>query len=400
MLHFKEYYPLAKQVILNVNYRCAGNILEVAAALIRENKNRFAKDPEAFREAGERVELIHTKERSEEYEILIRSIKEQMKQGISITDMAILYRKSADMEGMLRALDQAEIPYRKRELVKCLHQSFIAEDIRSYVRYITGDHSRQVFLKIMNKPFRYLYRDHLKAASYAPDNTLLRKFIIHDSKEQKRNMALEKLVRDVAVLKRMPPYLFCNYLRKGLGYDKYLADLSAMGQDKTQGQIKEKLREYKAELDQLMETMKDFRTLEEWLSFSQEEKDKAGEQKQVMVEQEGIRLITYHSSKGLEFDVVFLPDLNEGVVPHSKAIRPESLEEERRMLYVAMTRAKKKLYLLYADTAVVGTGDKGHRLLPSRFLSGLDQSSSSKSILSRYSSNASAAASYSASSSI
>jgi DNA helicase-2/ATP-dependent DNA helicase PcrA len=156
----------------------------------------------------------------------------------------------------------------------------------------------------------------------------------------------------------LTPFAAVNYIRKGVGYDEYV---------KKQGV--EKGKNYSRDIDQLnelLELSKGFETLKEWLEhienypiiMEQQNRQRVNERNE-----DAVNIVTMHASKGLEWKVVILPDVNEGVVPHNKAVTDEEIEEERRMFYVAMTRAKENLFIFYIEEK----GKTGN-ILPSRFI--------------------------------
>jgi DNA helicase-2/ATP-dependent DNA helicase PcrA len=149
---------------------------------------------------------------------------------------------------------------------------------------------------------------------------------------------LEQLEYDLSILGRMSPYAAVNYIRRGIGYEDYLKEYAE--------QRRIKVDELLDVLDELQESARSFKTYEQWFSYMEEYKEElknlAAKQKE---QKDSITIATMHSSKGLEFDVVFIVDANEGITPHKKAVLASDIEEERRLFYVAMTRAKELLYI-------------------------------------------------------
>ena len=153
----------------------------------------------------------------------------------------------------------------------------------------------------------------------------------------------------------MSPFAAVNYIRKGMGYEEFLS--------KQHEENKKALTEDRKILDDLQERAKGFDTIPEWLTHITHYDENMVEAKNR--EDDAVHIVTMHASKGLEWPVVILPDCNEGVVPHKKAKTQEEIEEERRMFFVAMTRAKENLFLFYVqETDKKKTGD----ILPSRFI--------------------------------
>ena len=158
------------------------------------------------------------------------------------------------------------------------------------------------------------------------------------------------------MMENKTPFAALQYIRKRIGYDEYLREWA-----KTRRVGEEDLFEI---LEQIQESTKDFQTMEEWFRYTDEYGRNLREQQRRKSDEnrEGISLMTMHSAKGLEFDTVFILGANEGVTPYKKAKLEEEIEEERRMFYVAMTRAKEKLVITYVKTK------NGKDADPSRFV--------------------------------
>ena len=139
----------------------------------------------------------------------------------------------------------------------------------------------------------------------------------------------------------MTPYGAINYIRYGIGYEEYLKDYASYR--------KIKVDDLYEVMEELAESAKGYKSFGEWFAHISDYTDKLKEQaKKQDIEKKGVTVSTLHSIKGLEFDRVFLMDVNEGTIPYHKAVSDSSIEEERRLFYVGMTRARKELYILYA----------------------------------------------------
>ena len=151
---------------------------------------------------------------------------------------------------------------------------------------------------------------------------------------------IDKLEMDLYLLKKMEPYAAITYIRNGIGYEEYLAEYASFRRMNP-----DDLTEI---LDQIQESAKDYHTTEEWFSYIEDYGEELKKQMEAgrRNDKEGVTLTTMHSAKGLEYEVVFVMDVNEGVTPHKKAVKEADLEEERRLTYVAVTRAKEKLLLI------------------------------------------------------
>jgi len=193
------------------------------------------------------------------------------------------------------------------------------------------------FVPVMNKPVRYINRNMILKSEV--DLTLLKG--MYKDKEYVVS-AIKKLEYDLRMIKNMDLFSAFNYFRKVIGYDEYI---NKQYQNDSKG-----LQENRDILGILQQKMKEFDSIESLENHAMQMQDIQDKNVNTVIEDNGLYLMTYHASKGLEFDAVFLPLLIEGEIPSKNSITLEEIEEERRMLYVAMTRAKKKLTLSYTSS--------------------------------------------------
>ena len=360
MLNFQKDYPNAKQVLLNVNYRSRRDIVETAGRLIAHNKTRFSKQVETNNPMTGGVKIYPFSSKQQQAKntaLLIRQYMEQ--EGARYSDIAILYRTGSHMVNTAQCLIQEGIPFQMKEKPKNIYKSPIALDLTAYLRYALYEDSVSDFFRIMNSPVRYIRRSSVPLKPFSMQELLN---ACRQEDYVVRNIV--QLYDDLHFIKGLSPYAAVNFIRKGAGYDGHIQkQCQKRGVDS-----KEKL----AELDALQELAKEFVTIEEWLSHiacydavlqnAVSQNAASGSKKDTG---DAVSLVTMHASKGLEWKVVILPDVNEGVVPHKKAVTDAELEEERRMFYVAMTRAKERLFLFYIEEKEAGN------FLPSRFLNEL-----------------------------
>jgi DNA helicase-2/ATP-dependent DNA helicase PcrA len=170
-----------------------------------------------------------------------------------------------------------------------------------------------------------------------------------------------QMYEDLRFIKTLKPFAAVNYIRKRVGYDEYLKKQGIENRKNISGDMEQ--------LDELLELSKGFETLKEWLEHIENYPlimEEQSRQKQRETKQDAVNLVTIHAAKGLEWKVVIVPDVNEGVIPHNKAVTDEEIEEERRLFYVAMTRAKENLFIFYIKEKA---GDSSREAsLPSRFI--------------------------------
>lgn len=336
MLHFPEDYPDAKTELLACNYRSASTIVELSQKVISKNLRRYKKELFADKMGGKPV-TIQVFEDGKQEELYVKSqVKELLKKGIPYEEMAVLYRTNSGARFLVETLMQYQIPFCMRDTLPNLYEHWIAQDVISYIRIAMGERSRREFLRIMNRPNRYFSRGALDDAQVSFEG--LRWFY-----EEKDWMCdrIDKLEEDLNTLKRMTPYGAINYIRYGIGYEEYLKEYA--------GYRKIKAEELFEVMEELASSAKNFKSFSEWFVHIEEYTQQLKEQaKKQVSEKKGITISTLHSIKGLEFDAVFLMDVNEGSLPYHKAVTESSIEEERRLFYVGITRARKFLWILYA----------------------------------------------------
>ena len=368
MFQFGRDYPHAGRIVLGINYRSTGNIVNNSLKVIRNNEKRFEKQLSAARERGECLHVQELKDPNEEAQYVADQIERRIEEGGKAEDIAVLFRIHTDARPLAEELIERHIPFQMREHLPNLYNHFIAKDIQAYFRLSQGGRSRSDFLAVMNRPKRYIGRDSLQGSEVSFEQ--IRTFYCDKDWMMDR---IDQFEWDVKMLSRMAPYAAIQYVRKRIGYDDFLKDYAY-----THKVERSDLNEVLLELE---EAAKPFESIEDWFRHIEEytEALKAKERRR-NVQQEGVRLMTLHASKGLEFDTVFLIGANEGRIPYSKAKTDPEIEEERRLFYVGMTRAKNLLRICYVKTK------NGKEISPSRFVDELleddrmDHSMSSRSI--------------------
>lgn len=335
MLGFKKDYPDTKEILLDVNYRSTKAIVNGAARVIRHNVNRYPKQIITTNEQGETVHIQEVRHPIEESKYVVSQIQEAKKRGIPSSEIAVLFRTNVEVRALAETFMEYNMPFRMKERMPNLYEHFIAQDLTTYLKMALGDRSRKSFLAIMNRPNRYIGRDSVEGTTISFES--LRKFYCDKDWMLDR---IDQLEVDFRILKNMAPYGAIQYIRKHIGYDEFLKEYAAFRKINMED-LKEVLRE-------IEERAKAFRTIEEWFTHIEEYSEELKRQSQQKeTDPEAITFMTMHGSKGLEFDLVFIIGANETITPYKKAETKEEVEEERRMFYVAMTRARKKLIISY-----------------------------------------------------
>ena len=350
MFRFGKDYPGAEQILLDVNYRSTSNIVSNSLKVIGNNLKRFDKKIETVRDKGDFLHVQELKDPNEEAQYVADVIEKQVESGVPAEDMAVLFRIHTDARPVAEELIRRKMPFQMREYLPNLYDHFIAKDIQAYFRLATGQISRGDLLRVMNRPKRYIGRDSLSGGAASFEE--IRNFYCDKDWMLDR---IDQFEWDVKMLARMAPYAAIQYVRKRIGYDDFLKDYAYTNKIERSA-----LNEVLAEIE---EAARPYAAVEEWFTHIGEytealkKKERAKE-----TYREGVRLMTLHAAKGLEFDTVLLIGANEGRMPYKKAVSEKAEEEERRLFYVGMTRAKNVLRICYVKEK------NGKETAPSRFV--------------------------------
>ena len=343
----EEFQPVTK-IQLDKNFRSTTGIVESSKKVISENKNRFTKEIQGHNPEQTGLYLHSFELKKEMYEFAFETF--QKAQMADLSNYAIIYRTNQELRSMAYKLRQKDIPYQSKEDQKSIFDEDWYLDVEAYMRLGMGCKDRQYALRVANKPNRFIKRDQLVNFAYLP----------------------EPLGQQVKHIGTMRPYLAMKYIWSGIGYGRWLE--RQLGTDTDQWD------DINEQLEEITQELKEYANLEEWLRHVEEDRALQASMQREGVRREknrkktaqengaqteasqGVHLLTMHASKGLEFDTVFLLDVNKGKVPKGAKLTAEELEEERRLFYVAMTRAKKQLHICYVK------GERDHTLQPSVFI--------------------------------
>ncbi|MST80998.1 ATP-dependent helicase [Bilifractor porci] len=332
MLRFPKEFPGCQTVTLDRNYRSTPEILETAGKLIAVNRKRFPKTIHAVRGHGEPVRLEIFSNPRKECIHLAREIRREKESGTDFDKIAVLVRTNSGCREAVEQMMAWQIPFSVREMLPCIYDHWIAQTLFAYMRLGAGSRKRTDFLRIYNRPNRYFSRD----AFLAPEISFDSLFRYYQDKAWMMKRAA-KLEDDIHVLGRLAPYGQVIYIRREIGLDDYVKEYAG-----ERGIPEEELLQV---LDELSESARNYPTWDAWQKGIEEYREKLQAQGQKGKEASGVCLSTLHAAKGMEYDSVYILDVNEGVIPYHKAVLDADLEEERRMLYVGMTRARLRLHL-------------------------------------------------------
>ncbi|MCR5558569.1 MAG: ATP-dependent helicase [Butyrivibrio sp.] len=334
---YRDFFP--KIISLDTNYRCGKVILDTAMRLIEENTVRYKKVLRADNSNGKGF-LIPRRYTSKKHQssAIVSFLKSHKD---SYDRIAFIFRTNQEAYSLASVLKAEGIPTNLEGNAKEFYESPAVKLCIDYLSFACVEKSRELFFRIMNKPLRYISRE--CAQQEVVSECKVKSYYRGNSKMQK---VIDKFFRQVGIIAKMRPTLSVRFLRNELGIDTlYPGEIDA--------------------LNELSEKTVMFESNKELIGFIKKAIDESGQEvknKGVRNKKDCVKLMTMHGSKGLEFDIVWLPNLNEGIIPSRSSITKEQIEEERRMLYVGMTRAKTALVMSYL------TGSSENPMLPSRFL--------------------------------
>lgn len=347
MLGFQDDFKNAKRIDMGINYRSTQSVVDIANVCIKRNKRRFDKDFVSYRgvEKGQngKVEYKPKKDKAEELKEMIVEIKNRHKDGVPYKDMAILFRTNKQVNAIAEALSNEKIPYNSSEKEKSVFESWIFQDIKAYIELSLGIDTNYNLRKVLNHPNRYLQSQRFMDCDYSLAG--LRHSIQYLRRQGVPNWQYEAAEESIELLNK---YFGIGKLTlssspmevyeglTAINYMKYLKDSAKFRN--------EELSSYMDDYNILKAIAGKFNTIEKWLDYAKKNIMLVRERNKKR-DKNGIVIMTMHSAKGLEWDSVFLTGISKGIVPSNKAKDEEDIAEERRIFYVAMTRAKDYLYI-------------------------------------------------------
>ena len=342
LLQFEEYFNKTEKIVLDINYRSQKEIIDISNKLIQKNISRYDKTIKCHRGEGGSVNYITPKDSEDEAIQIGKEILEEIKKDfVEYSDFAIIYRTNIQARALVDVFMDMRIPFTIKDSIVTIYDHWAARDILSYLKISVRQNTNEDWIRIINKPFRYISRDNLNQIKEDKDfiNALITKCNLHP----KQVKTINDLDIDIGYLKHQCPKDAISYIRTTLEYDKYILDYCTNRKIKTNGLIEI--------LNEIESSASNFETIEEYLIHIDKVKEELT-QNHNKKEMDGVVFTTMHSAKGLEFRYVYIIGINEGTMPHEKSYdvddedkKAEQIEEERRLMYVGMTRAEDKLTL-------------------------------------------------------
>ena len=338
MLGFEKAYPKARKVVLDINYRSRAPIVEASLKLISHNSQRFEKKIRTYAASQKRdatVQYYLWESQQQEGEAIIGQILKGCREGHCYNDFAVLFRTNTQPRLFMSQLMAYNIPFRTRDNIPNIYEHWVTRDILAYLRLAQGSRSRRDILQVMNRPKRYLSRESLEGREIAFDAWAE---YFYEKEQPWVAERIEQLEGDLRVLSRTSPFAAVNYIRMGMGYEGFLKEYAQYRRINADALLDV--------LDELQDGARAYKTYEDWFAHMEAYTEEMTRQKKQQEQlADCISLATLHSAKGLEYPIVHILDVNEGLMPYKKAVLDADLEEERRMFYVGVTRAKERLSL-------------------------------------------------------
>ena len=353
LLEFEEYFSNTKKITterfriisrraLNrvSGYRSKGEIINIANRLIEKNTNRYEKVIKCGQGNGAKVNYISPEDSEEEAVYIAKDIKNKVQEDYTeYTDFAVIYRTNIQSRALVDVFMDMRIPFVVKDSIVTIYDHWAAQDILAYLRIGVNPNSNKDWIRIINKPFRYISKDNLNLIKDEPDfiNSLINKCDLHP----KQVKTINDLDIDISYVKGLNPKNAISYIRTTLDYDRYILDYCTNRKIKTNGLIEI--------LNELESSATNFKTIQEYLEHIERVKSEIVDNKNNK-ETDGVIFTTMHSAKGLEFKNVYIIGANEGTIPHEKSYeiddeekKNDQIEEERRLMYVAITRAEENI---------------------------------------------------------
>lgn len=371
ILEFERNYPGAKTILLEQNYRSTQEILDVSYSIISKNINRKEKKLFSNKGSGEGIIVYEAADEKGEAEFIVSEVaKSNTQKNVKLKDIAILYRTNAQSRSIEETFLRYNVPYRIVGGIKFYMRKEV-KDITAYLRFIQNQDDRLSFERIINVPKRGIGKTtFVKIVDVAKKEKInmieaITKFE-YSNIAKKRMESLMDFAKTIKVCEKKMSEMkishFLDFLLKAIKYKEHIIDGTEEGDMRWENVL---------ELFTAIEKYDKFPTGEAVKLFL-EEVALATDLDNIDDNQDAVTLMTLHSAKGLEYDTVFIIGLEEGLLPHSMSLdNPSEMEEERRLCYVGITRAKNKVHLIFARVRrIFGSSQANY---PSRFISDIPE---------------------------
>ena len=353
ILQFERFFPNPKVIRLEENYRSTQAVLEVANSLIRHNTGRREKKLRPTISGGDLVRLVSMPGDQEEAEWIVSEIVAQREEGRVLEDFAILFRTNGQIRKMEEVLREAKIPYRMVG-AQSFYDRKEVRDILSYIQVLNQPELDIPLLRVLNTPPRGIGNTTSMAAldwSRDENQSIWETLIDENFLTQVSSKVMNSIHAFTGRVEKARRDLI-DGMHAGVVMDEWLREMEfdewLMRQCKTDKEKDVRSEGVSTTIASLTEAIKKGKSLSDFLDQTALDAEKEDD----LEKRSGVTLITLHAAKGLEYPVVYLVGLEEGILPHKRSIEEGTRDEERRLLYVGITRAQVKMTMTYCATRV------------------------------------------------
>ncbi|KAB3534478.1 ATP-dependent helicase [Alkaliphilus pronyensis] len=347
ILNFNRIFPNTKRITIDSNYRSQKHIIDAANMLISKNKFRVEKKMECINENLQPLEFYSPANRVEENRLVVEIIADAISRGYSYSDIAVIYRTNLQANGIIDTLIESNLPFVCNDNIDNIFDHWVSRDIISYIRASYNQLDTQSIISIINRPTRYITKKSIKEASqYHKD--LITALRVKGGLLPYQLKLINELEVAFKSIRNMKLKDAIGYIRKVVGYDQYISSYCQEKNIPSNGLFDT--------LDELEEACKKYEDVESLYRGINTLKNESIKPLKNNKDNNCISLLTMHSAKGLEYGVVIIIGAIEAITPHKRSIdSSELLEEERRLFYVAITRAKEQLHIISPKTRYEAT---------------------------------------------
>ncbi len=367
VLKFRQEFKDCKLILLEENYRSTNNILNIANNVISNNKSRIVKNLFTSNKTAIKPKYFEAESSYDEERYIVNQIKELLRQGYEYKDFAIMYRSNYLSRSLEETLNKFSLPYELYGGVSFFQRKEI-KDICAYLRLIINHNDDYSFERIVNEPKRKIGPAMIEKLKEIKNNFNVSLFESINFISTSGN-GYNNLVDFKFCILELEEYLFdpvnstisiIDEILERTGYKKMLKESGEDGEDRLDNvlELKSHIKQYEIDYSEMSRReLFEFMLQNMTLMTDMDNKDPNSDR---------IKLMTYHQAKGLEFKVVFMIALEEGIFPNANVIDEGEIEEERRICYVGITRAKERLYLTYSQNRFLFGHKEMHQI--SRFI--------------------------------
>ncbi|MDR0880061.1 MAG: ATP-dependent helicase [Clostridioides sp.] len=340
LLEFEKYFEGSNRIVLDINYRSNSEIITAGNNLIGHNVNRYDKSIKPYLGMGGRVAFIEPKDSEEEANYIVNDINKKVSSGeAEFSDFAIIYRNNIQSRAFIDTLIDMRIDFSVKDIQVGIYDHWACRDLISYLKIASEVSTNDDWVRIINRPFRYLSREAISKAKSS--NDFLYSLTTDCDLKQIQIETVEDLDADLHYVKGLAPSYAISYIRSTLDYDRYILDYC---NDK-----KLRVKDLTDILNEFESSSKKYKTIPEFLEHIKSVKKELAAKRVVKDADRGVVLTTMHSAKGLEFRHVYIIGVDEKTIPYQgekgTEMSESHVEEERRLFYVAITRAKESLLI-------------------------------------------------------